>query len=128
LTLTSLASCSFASQTEENPQARTKTTIEVMQKMSRDEQVSFSKKDLAQRLNLELNTVTLSGAISVTWRSSALGCPKPGNEYMQSLVSGVLIMLRVDNTAYSYHAVPGLEPFFCPKNMAEPPYANSSDA
>ena len=133
MTLASLASCSFANQTGESSKQNSQETtkiikVDAMKKMSRDEQISFSKQDLAVRLELEVDAVTLSGAISVTWRSSALGCPKPSQEYMQSLVPGVMIMLRVDNTAYRYHAVPGMAPFFCPKNMAESPYTNSSDA
>jgi len=133
MSLILLASCSFADQpvesSDKDSQNTTETTtMNVMQKMNRKEQISFSKQDLAARLDLELDAVTLSGATPVTWRSSALGCPKPDTQYMQSLVPGVLIMLRVDNTAYRYHAAPGLEPFFCPKNMVEPQYTNSSDA
>ena len=38
-------------------------------------QTEFSRKDLAQRLGIELDSVTVSGARPVDWRSGALAGP-----------------------------------------------------
>jgi hypothetical protein len=84
-------------------------------------QIEFSRKDLAQRLGIELDSVTLSGANPVNWRTGALGCPEPGMNYTQALAPGVLIYLRVGNEAYGYHAKPGGKPFYCPRERAEKP-------
>ena len=102
-------------------QAAEQEQTRVVKTMNINEQVAFSLKDLATRLNVDPATVSLSGATPVTWRSGALGCPEPEMSYTQALVPGIWIMLRVGNTAYRYHAKPGGEPFFCPDERAEPP-------
>ena len=95
--------------------------VQTKVRMNKRDQVAFSREDLAARLEIDPDEVSLSGAIKVTWRSGALGCPEPGMSYTQALVPGVWIMLRVGNTAYRYHAVPGGQPFYCPDERAEPP-------
>lgn len=107
---------------------RKKISIGEAQKLNKQKQIIVARKDLAKRLDLDLEEVQLSGMTPVTWRSGALGCPQANKQYTQALVPGVLIMLRVGNTPYRYHAIPGGEPFYCPDSMAEPPYMNSSDA
>ena len=84
-------------------------------------QVDIAKKDLAQRLNVEIEVVELSGARPVNWRSSALGCPEPGMQYTQALMPGALIFLRTDGVVHGYHAAYGKEPFYCPRDRAEQP-------
>jgi len=95
--------------------------------MNKEDQVLFARKDLAKRLDLDLEYVTLSGASKVTWRSGALGCPEDGKMYTQALVPGVLIMLKVEHTPYRYHAKPTGVPFYCSDDRAESPSYNSSD-
>ena len=85
------------------------------------EQIEFSKNALAQRLGTEPESITLSEARHVNWRSGAGGCPKPGMSYTQALVPGVLIILSVGNEAYHYHARKGAETFYCPRERAEKP-------
>jgi len=89
--------------------------------MNMKTQIEFSRTDLAQRLGIELDSVTLSGSSPVNWRSGALGCPEPGMNYTESLVPGVLIFLKVGNEAHGYHAKVGGEPFYCPRERAEKP-------
>ena len=84
-------------------------------------QIEFSKKDLAQRLDIPPDSVVLSGARQVTWRSGALGCPKPGMNYTQALVPGSVIYLQVDNMTHAYHAKIAGEPFYCPRERVESP-------
>jgi len=93
----------------------------VMKKFSPKEQIEFSKADLAARLGLALETIRVSGATTVTWRSGAVGCPKPGVSYTDVLVPGVWILLRVDNAIYEYHGIPGGQPFYCPEEWVEGP-------
>jgi hypothetical protein len=118
---TQSAESTVGSSTETADPEPAKTT----KKMDSKEQVAFSREDLAARLDVDPETVSLSGATPVTWRSGALGCPEPGMNYTQALVPGVWIMLRVGNTAYRYHATPGGQPFFCPDERAEPPVTNA---
>ena len=89
--------------------------------MNLNNQIEFSKKELAQRLDIEPESITLSGARQVNWRSGALGCPEPEMNYTQALVPGALIFLKVGNEVHGYHAKHGGKPFFCPRDRAEQP-------
>ncbi len=89
--------------------------------MSLNQQISFSKKDLAQRLGIEPDAITLSGARQVNWRSGALGCPAPGMSYTQALVPGILILLKAGDEAFGYHAKSDGKPFYCPRERVEVP-------
>jgi hypothetical protein len=89
--------------------------------MNLNGQIAASKKDLAQRLDVPPESVVLSGAQQVTWRSSALGCPKPGMNYTEALVRGSVIYLQVDNVIHAYHAKFAGKPFYCPRERVEPP-------
>jgi len=106
---------------ESEDKAPAQDHIVVLKNMNTKEQVAFSQQDLAVRLNVDPDAISLSGATPVTWRSGALGCPEPGMSYTEALVPGIWIMMRVGNTAYRYHAVPGSQPFYCPDERAEPP-------
>jgi len=89
--------------------------------MNLNGQIAAAKTDLAQRLDVPPESVVLSGAQRVTWRSGALGCPKPGMMYTDALVPGSVIYLQVDNVMHVYHAKVAGEPFYCPRERVEPP-------
>lgn len=69
--------------------------------------------DLAERLGVAPDAVTLVSVDAVTWRDSSIGCPQRGMAYLQVLTEGVRIVLEVDGTRYRYHAGGGREPFYC---------------
>ena len=77
--------------------------------------------DLADRLSIEQQTITVVSAEEVTWPDGSLGCPEPGRSYTQALVNGTLIRLAVDGTEYEYHAGRDGDPFYCPADRATPP-------
>ena len=89
--------------------------------LSLNQQILAAREDLAARLGLAPDLVTLSGARPVNWRSGALGCPQPGMSYTDVLVPGALIYLRANGEVYGYHARQGGEPFYCPRERAEKP-------
>ncbi|MEP5764378.1 MAG: hypothetical protein ABJ308_07280 [Halieaceae bacterium] len=81
--------------------------------------VDVALTDLASRLKQEQSdagNIVVLRAERVTWRSGALGCPKPDRVYKMALVPGVLIQLRVGASSYEYHSTPAGPPFLC-----EPP-------
>ena len=49
--------------------------------MNLNQQLSFSKQDLAGRLGVDIDAIKIKVARQITWRSGALGCPKPGMNY-----------------------------------------------
>jgi len=69
--------------------------------------------DLIQRLHVEAGSVFVLDARSVTWGDVSIGCPAPGLSYSQAEVTGSLIVLRVGDTSYRYHAAGSLSPFYC---------------
>jgi hypothetical protein len=94
---------------------------EVPVPMNLNGQIAFAKDDLAERMGIDLESVKLSSAEGVTWRTGALGCPEPGKMYTEALVPGSVIYLQVDNMFYAYHAKFAGEPFYCPRERVESP-------
>ena len=86
--------------------------------MNFNQQLSFSKQDLANRLDVNVDDIKINVARQITWRSGALGCPKPGMSYTQALVPGVLILLDINGETYGYHAQQNQKPFHCPSRQA----------
>ena len=108
----SLTNSEQAAESEQKP---------VVAPMNLKGQIALSKEDLAQRLDVPPDSVVLSGARQVTWRSGALGCPEPGMNYTEALVPGSVIYLQVDNMFYAYHAKFAGQPFYCPRERVEAP-------
>lgn len=46
--------------------------------------------------------VELVSAEQVTWNDGSLGCPKPGQSYMQVIVDGMRVIVRADGKEYDY--------------------------
>ena len=60
--------------------------------------------DLAQRTGADLTSIQVVRAESVVWNDGSLGCPKPGEFYIQVLMSGYWVVLNVDGEDYDYRA------------------------
>ncbi|GGC14931.1 hypothetical protein [Cellulomonas carbonis] len=69
--------------------------------------------DLAARLDVAPEQVTVVRADAVTWRDGSMGCPRPGMSYTQALVEGTLVVLEVDGRRYEYHSGGRRAPFLC---------------
>ncbi|RBP53732.1 hypothetical protein [Arenicella xantha] len=96
------------------------------EKMKQQQQVDFARAELAERLGVELEQVSVTQATAVTWRSGALGCPAEGRVYTQALVPGVRIILSAQGESYSYHASQFGRPFSCSEERAESPAEGAS--
>ena len=60
--------------------------------------------DLIERTGFERQEIEFVRAESVVWNDGSLGCPKPGEFYIQVLMSGYWIVLDVDGEDYDYRA------------------------
>jgi hypothetical protein len=67
--------------------------------------------DLARRLDISPDEVTIVEAVAVTWPDGSLGCPEPGMMYPQVLVDGTLVVLEAGGRRYEYHG--GRPLFLC---------------
>lgn len=95
--------------------------------MRNDEKIEFAKQDLAQKLKVNMEEIKLLSSRSVTWRSGALGCPKPGVSYTQALQAGTLIVLESKGALYRYHSGRTGNPKHCPSERAQMPISNEAD-
>lgn len=69
--------------------------------------------DLAERLDVAPDAVSMVASEEVTWRDGSLGCARPGDRYLMALVDGGRILLEVDGETYSYHYGGRRTPFWC---------------
>ena len=60
--------------------------------------------DLVERTGAEREANKISRAEAVVWNDGSLGCPKPGEFYIQVLMSGYWVVLEVDEIEYDYRA------------------------
>lgn len=70
--------------------------------------------DLTLRRGIDPSVVEVLDARPVTWRDGSVGCPGVGLAYTQAQVSGSLVVLRVANASFFYHAADGAPLFYCP--------------
>jgi hypothetical protein len=89
--------------------------------ISMDRQIKDAIEDLATRVGVAADAITVREARSVQWRSGAMGCPKPGMNYTQALVPGVRLLLEANGTVYYYHGRNGRKLFYCPAERAQAP-------
>ena len=66
--------------------------------------VDLAKTDLAQRLAVEISTITLVSYEEVFWPDASLGCPEEGMNYAQVITQGSDIVLQFEETMYHYHS------------------------
>ncbi|RMD79992.1 MAG: hypothetical protein D6823_03930 [Chloroflexi bacterium] len=80
-------------------------------------QIDVAKQDLAQRSGIDVAAIEVTSVGAVTWPDGALGCPRPGMAYIQVLIDGLLILLRVGDQLYPYHSGDNQPPFLCESQM-----------
>lgn len=65
--------------------------------------VALTKQDLASRLGVEADKITLVKSAEQLWLNAALGCPRPGVFYPSGRVPGFQIWLEVEGREYVYN-------------------------
>ena len=78
--------------------------------------VSLAKKDLAERLKVAVDEITLVRTAEMTWPNAALGCPSPGKVYAQGRVPGYQIRLAAGGLEYVYNTDLSGEIVLCPEH------------
>ncbi|MFQ6001453.1 MAG: hypothetical protein ACE5LG_07255 [Anaerolineae bacterium] len=66
--------------------------------------VDLAKGDLARRLGVRVEEVTLVSAEAVEWPDASLGNPQPGMVYAQVITPGYKIILSAGGQEYEYHS------------------------
>ncbi len=65
--------------------------------------VSLVVADLAERLSVAEDQIVVVQVDEQQWSDSSLGCPQPGQMYLQVITPGYLIVLEAGGQRYSYH-------------------------
>jgi hypothetical protein len=65
--------------------------------------VTLAKEDLAGRLGVEADRITLVKSAEKLWLNAALGCPRPGVFYPSGRVPGFQIWLEAEGKEYVYN-------------------------
>lgn len=65
--------------------------------------IETARADLARRTGVAPAMITLARVEAVDWRDSSLGCPQPGQMYLQVITPGYLILLEAAGRTYEYH-------------------------
>lgn len=60
-------------------------------------------------------------AESVVWNDGSLGCPEPGMEYTQALVSGYWVVIAAAGQTYDFRVDRGGRFRLCPGGRGRPP-------
>ncbi len=63
-----------------------------------------AKGDLAQRLGVTAEDITVASSKQVEWPDTSLGCPKPDEKYMRQRAKGYVLELKHRGRSYTYHA------------------------
>jgi hypothetical protein len=102
----------------------TVTQIEETSTMPADQPstVEAATADLAQRLEVSPDDITVVKDEKVTWPDGSLGCPDPSMSYTQALVEGSQVVLSHGDRYYDYHAGPDGVPFLCPSSEKDDGY------
>ncbi len=70
----------------------------------RQQMVYMAKEDLAKRLGIPADSITVESVDQVDWPDASLGCPEPGKMYAQVITPGFRILLKADGKTYEYHS------------------------
>jgi len=81
--------------------------------------VQLAKADLAQRLSISTDQISLVEATEAEWSDSSLDCPQPGMSYLQVITPGYRILLEANGTQYEYHSNRATYIVYC--DNANPP-------
>ncbi len=73
------------------------------------------KQDLAKRLSVTVDQITVVSSTPTEWPDSSLGCPQPGEAYSQIVTPGYLILLSLGQKQYEYHTDLSATIVFCTK-------------
>lgn len=106
-----------------DPDSTTTTTIgDLEMPADNDEVEGAALADLASRLGVSPEEITVVRVRQVDWPDASLGCPEEGMAYAQVVTPGFQVLLQVDGRAFDYHAGTEGEVFLCPSKEKDGGY------
>lgn len=83
--------------------------------------VEMAVRDLAFRLKIDLNLITVTAIERMDWPDGGLGCPLEGFDYPQAVTPGYRIKLEAVGEIYTYHTNTELAYWLCQDGAAQLP-------
>lgn len=83
--------------------------------------VERARAELAAELGVSQDAISVVAVEPVEWRDSSLGCPQPGEMYLQVITPGYRIVLQKGDQVFTYHSDRGRRVVRCEKPRPEPP-------
>lgn len=80
--------------------------------------VKAARRDLASRVDVEVEDVQIVTFESVEWSDSSLGCPEPGKMYLQVITPGYRVVFQAKGQTYEYHTDRGNRAVLCEKGAS----------
>ncbi len=65
---------------------------------------TLARMDLARRLGVSVDEITVDRTEPVVWQDAGLGCAQPGQSYKPNPTQGYLLSLSYHGRAHTYHA------------------------
>jgi hypothetical protein len=65
--------------------------------------VQAAIQNLAERLKISSNEISILNVVPLDWSDASLGCPMPGQAYAQVVTPGFQIILQANGKQYEYH-------------------------
>ncbi len=88
---------------------------------SRDGQIAYAGRQLAQRLDVDLEDVSLVLYESKVWPDRSMGCRSKGFRLGPMEVHGYVIYFQVEEEIYAFHGGEGRLPFQCSQEPVDAP-------
>ncbi len=83
------------------------TTVPAATGAPRPSASALAVADLAGRLAIPADAITVRSVEQVEWNDASLGCAKPGQMYAQVITPGYRIVLEANGQSYEYHTGDG---------------------
>jgi len=78
-------------------------------------------KEAASLANVTLEQLVIVRAQPVVWNDGSLGCPEPGQMYIQALVNGYWVVIDAGGRTYDFRVDAGGKFHLCPAGRGRPP-------
>ncbi len=83
--------------------------------------IQLTTQDLANRLSVLPEEISLVEVTTMEWSDSSLGCPQEGMSYLQVITPGYRIVLQAKDQAFEYHTTRGSYFVYCASPV--PPFS-----
>jgi hypothetical protein len=83
--------------------------------------VALARADLVEMLDVDRKTIEVIAVEAVEWADTSLGCPQPGQMYVQVVTPGFRVVLEARGETHAYHTDRGRTVLLCEEEIVSRP-------